>query len=698
MKKNLVVMQDGYKECGAASLLSIIRYYHGNISMSRLIELTNTTKDGTNFYYLKLAAEEIGLEAVGYKVDDFMDLKEINKPFICQFVNNNYEHFIVVYKIKGKKVIIMDPAVGEVLLEDIEFKEKWTGYIMIFSPKKKLIYYKEEKYLNKMIAETLKNNKRIILDITLLSIILMIVSLIYTRYLEITLDYILDTTLNNLVVITFIFAIILLVKCITSFFRNELLIYLNQKMDCSLLLNTFKKILLLPYNYYKNRTTGEIISRINDLIYVKNILSKIILTVCLDSIILISFSIILFLNYSTLFPFFVVIIVIYVILFYVFKPTLKEYTEIIQNNSARLNSYLVETINGFETIKNINMESISNSKIENMYINILNCHFNYENIGNLEMFFKEIISSVGLLLLQFLGLTLVMKNEMTFGHLLTFTFLTNYIFEPLRNILDLNKEYFYAESSIKRANHLFEVGSENLDEKTYYCLKGNILLNHLTFGYKIDQNILKDISLHIQQGEKVVILGSSGSGKSTILKLLLKYYTSNRDHIYLDAIDLNDFSISNIREQISCVSQNEFIYHDTIKNNIIANRKVSNEEFQEVVRMTYVDEIAKHLFLGYDTELEENGQNISGGQRQRIILARMLLKPSKIVLIDEGLNAIDVHLERKILNNIFSKYEDKTFVVVSHRMENIDLFHHVIELDQGMVKKNIYRKKEHIYD
>ena len=698
MKKSLIVMQDGYKECGAASLLSIIHYYKGNISISRLLEMTNTDNEGTNFYELKKAGEEIGLEAIGYQVDDISTLKEIDKPFICQLIYNNLEHFVVIYKIKHGKVQMMDPAYGEKNISLEELKKIWTSYIMIFSPKKKLATYQEKKYINNIIIQTIKNNKRIVLDILLLSIIFTILSFICTLYFEIVLDNIIETTLNNLLIITFIFSILSILKIITNFFRNELLIILNQKIDCSCFLNSFQKILLLPYSYYKNKTTGETISRMNDLIYVKNILNKIILTVCLDSIILICFSIILFINYSKLFPLLVIIILIYIIVFYLFKRTLKNYTEKNQINSAKLNSYLIETINGFETIKNMNLESITNKKLEKTYINILNHYFEYENIANLELLIKEIVSMIGLLLLEFLGLTLVMKNKMTFGNLLTFTFLTNYVLDPIRNILDLNKEYFYAENAINRANHLFEVESEDLSKKTHFKLKGDIIFNHLTYGYTIDHNILKDITLKINAGEKVMILGNSGSGKSTILKLLLKYYFPNRDSIYLDKIDLNDFSISDIREQIACVSQNELIFNDTIKNNITVNRNITESDFQEMVQLTYVNEIVKNLFLGYDTKLEENGQNISGGQKQRIVLARMLLKPSKIVLIDEGLNAIDINLERKILKNIFSKYKEKTFIIVSHRIENIDLFHRVIELDSGFMKQNIHKEKGQNYD
>ena len=168
MKKNLIVLQEGYKECGAASLLSIIRYYKGNISINRLVEMTNTDNEGTNFYKIKQAALEIGLESSGYKVEDTNYLKDIKKPFICQVIEKNYEHFIVVYRVKKNSMIVMDPAFGEKNIPLEKFKKIWTSYIMIFSPKKKLATYKEDKYFNEIVIKTIKNNWHIVIEILLL--------------------------------------------------------------------------------------------------------------------------------------------------------------------------------------------------------------------------------------------------------------------------------------------------------------------------------------------------------------------------------------------------------------------------------------------------------------------------------------------------------------------------------------------------
>ena len=698
MKKNLIVLQDGYKECGAACLLSIIRYYDGNISINKLVELTNTTKTGTHFYNLKEASTTIGLDSKAYKIDNINSLFDLKLPLICQFLNNNYEHFIVVYQITKNKVIIMDPTIGKRTLTIDEFSKLWTGYIMIFSPYKKLPIYIEEKYLNRVIIETIKNNKSIVINILLLSIIFTIISCLYAFYGKIIIDKIIKTNTSNLLLITFIFSIIALIKCLANFFRNESLIYLNQKIDCSLFLETLKKILLLPYNYYKNKTTGEMISRINDLATVKNLLSKIILTVFLDLIISLVCSILLFNISKKMFILTVIIILEYLLIYYFFRPIVKKYINILQENNAQINSKLVENISGFETIKNLNIEEKIEEQTEKIYVSSLNDAFNYDNLSNLEIFIKDIITIIGTLLISYVGYQTVIRKELTIGSVVTYLSLMPYFIDPLKNLVDLSKELFYAFNSIKRVNNLFNIEEEKLTYKSKLKINGDIKISNLTFSYNNKDNVLNNITTNIKKGNKVLILGQSGSGKSTILKLLYKYYKTKRDTIYIDNIDINDYSLEDIRSNIVYISQDETIFTDTIKNNIILDRNIKHEKFIEICNLTYVNEITKKLFLEYDTKLEENGLNISGGQRQRIILARALLKKSNIILIDEGLNAVDINLERKILKNIFNKYKDKTIIIVSHRLANIDLYDKVIKIQQGIILDEYSKPSGGIYD
>ena len=694
MKKNLIVLQDGYKECGAASLLSIIHYYKGSISMAKLVELTNTNKDGTNFYQLKQAAEKLGFDANGYKTNNYNTLQEIETPFIIQIIDKNYEHFCVVYTMKKNKVVVMDPAIGqrEILVE--EFKNIWTGYILILRPIKKIENYQETKYLNTIIKEILIKNKSMIFTILFLSLFYTIFSCICSFYLQFIIDFILESTKNNLLMITFIFGILSLFKIISSLFRNQTFLIFSQKLDYLIFLRTFKKIILLPYSYYHSRTTGEMISRLNDLIYVKNFIHQLILTVCLDGIILIASGMILILMNAKMFLFMVMIILIYFAIFLVFRPWLEKYTKLNQQNNAAIQSFLTETISGIETIKNMNIESTINERMETLYLKSLNDNFFYQNINTMELFLKELITTIGTLLFQFIGIYFVMNQKMTLGYLMSLTALANCFLEPIINFIQLNKEYFYSKNSLKRINHLFEVKEENLCTKTNFVADGKISFQNLSFSYNQEKNILESISFDISKGNKVIILGDSGSGKSTILKLLLKYYEINRNMIYLNGIDLNNYSISDVRNSIGLMSQNEILYTDTILNNITLYQEIDSNKWLDICKITYVDDFVKNFFLGYQTKLEENGLNLSGGQRQRLLLARLLLQEKKIILIDEGLNAVDVNLERKILKNIFSKYPDKTIIVVSHRRENLDLFDQTLYFSQGKLLQNLTKQGE----
>ena len=685
--KKIIVMQDGIKECGASCLLSIIKYYDGNISLERLLELTNTTKEGTNFYNLQKAANEIGLISKGYKIDSIDKLIDIEKPFISQIVKDNYNHFVVVYKIKNDKITIMDPAKGMIKLNLNEFNNLWTGYILILEPYKKLPVYNENNYILSLLKNIIFNNKKIIINLLSLTLIVTIFTCIYSYYFKIIIDKLLNTNKLNLLIITIIFLIIFFIKTFTEYLRNNLLLYLNQKIDLSIITTTIDKIISLPYSYYKNKTTGEMISRVNDLFYIKNVISKIIVTIFLDIILSLSTIIILFNINKTMSLYLFIIIMLYIIIFLIFRPSIKNMTNITQEDNAKINSLLVETISGYETIKGLNLESTFKRKINKLYLNSINNNLNFSKIINIQELFNDLFEGIILLFIIYIGSTFIMDKSITLGSLITYNSLIYYFINPIRTSLDFYKELFYVKNSIQRINNILNFKYDKLDKSTNLSITGDIIVKNLDFSYNNKNKIINDISINIKNKEKVLLLGTSGSGKSTLLKILYKYYDIGRDKVYLNNYDINDFAIKDIRRNITYVSQNELLYNDTIRNNIILERNIDEKTFLDVCNMVYVNEIIKDNILSYNYTLEENGANISGGQRQRIILARALLKNSQILLIDEGLNEIDINLERKILKNIFSYYKDKTIIIVSHRLDNMDLYNKVINIEKGSVKE-----------
>ena len=680
MRKKCIVLQDGFKECGSACLLSIIRYYGGNVSMERILELTKTGKDGTNFHNMSLAGLELGMMSKGYFIDNINDLDNIEKPFISQIVINNYHHFVVVYKINGEKITIMDPAKGMENISISEFLKIFTGYILIMEPTKKLPIYNDNNYLLNTIKEIIICNKKIIINLILLTLITTIFMCLYSYHFKIIIDKVIDTNKLNLLIVVIIFAFVEVIKLVSEFLRNNLLLYLEQKIDLSIITNTINKIISLPYSYYKNRTTGEIITRVNDLFYVKNAISKIIVNIFLDIILVISAFIILFSINKTMTVYLIFVVIIYLILFRVFKNSIKQMTNKIQEDSATVNSSLVETISGYDTVKGLNLENAFKNKINKQYLNMINDNLIMSRINNYQEFLRDLFEGIIVLLVMYLGATYIMDKSLTIGSLITYNSIIYYFLNPIRNTVDFYKELFYVKNSIKRINNILNLKYESQMKKTGLVVNGKIEFRNLSFSYNGVRNIIDNFSLKIDDKSKVLILGDSGVGKSTLLKLVYKYYETPRGMVYINDKDIQDFELGDIRSNITYVSQNEILYTDTIKNNIILYRDISEEEYLKVSRLVYVEDIILKNKLSYDYMLEENGANISGGQRQRIILARALLKKGKVILIDEGLNEVDPKLEKKILKNIFREYEDRTFIIISHRKDNIEMYDKVINV------------------
>lgn len=685
MKKSLIVLQEGNKDCGASCLLSVVHYYGGNISKEKIIDMTKTTKEGTTFYNIKEASNQIGLIAKSYKVEEIEKIKEITSPFICQVSKNSSMHFIVVYKVNNNKLLIMDPAIGKVIMDIFDFNNIWTGYIMILEKVGILPDYKNTKCLNKEIIKVLTSNKKIIIFIIILSIIVTLLSCLISLYSQIILDKVIDTEINNLIVITIAFFILLIIKNITNYIRNHLLIYLNQKLDIKILLTAFIKVILLPYNYYKNRTSSEVLSRINDLSKIKTFISKLIVTILLDLLLLVAAIIVISNINKQILNIYLLVDLLYLLIIIIFNKKIKYQTVKVQEEVAQTNKNIIEAVNNFEAIKGLNIEDKIIYKFTKDYTSLLNTKYHIDKQNNIIVLLKDNIMDISILLTNFYILKEIMNNSMTVGDYITISFMTNYLIYPVRNIIDIIYDYHYVKSSITRANNLLEVSSEKINEKEVLDINGNIKITNLKYTYNNKNIILKDINLFIKDKDRVLLLGSSGSGKSTILKLLYKYLEADRKTIYINNYDINDYSLSDIRKNITYISQNEQLFNDTIRNNILLNRDISEIDYLNICKILHIDDIVKDNVLGYDYLIEENGINISGGQRQRIILARGLLKSSKIIMIDEGLNQIDIKLEREILQDIFTYFHNKTFIIVSHRRDNNDLYNRIIKIKDGEV-------------
>lgn len=454
--------------------------------------------------------------------------------------------------------------------------------------------------------------------------------------------------------------------------------------DQKVTLKTYKQLILLPYLYYKNRTTGEVVSRIKDLNVVKEYITTFLLFITTDISSIIIF-IILLLNINKLLSFFAILLLICLIIVSVyFKNSISIKTSKLYKNEELINSNLIESLSSVDVIKGMHVEVPTIYKFKKKYKSFLSSLYSLSLTLEVISTLKIIIYNIFMVVILYYGSKFVIINKLSLSNLVIFQNILNFYVNSFNNLITLINDYPKYKISLERVEDLFTVKKEIFNCSAYYKLNnldGKIIYNNLNYTFN-NKPLLKNVNLEINKGDKVFLYGPSGSGKSTLMKLLLRYIDVPFNYISINNIDINHYHLDLLRDKITYVSQQELLFNDTIYNNIKMYRNCSKEEIDKVCSIALVDEVACCNKL-----VEENGFNFSGGERQRIIIARSILKKSDVYIFDEAFNEIDVVREKKILLNIFKYLKEKTIIVVSHRFDNKGLFDRALFLKDGKVNE-----------
>ena len=682
MKKYPFIKQEGMKDCGCACLLMIIKYHKGYIPLEELRTLTKTTKLGTDAYHLVEASKEIGFNVSALKTE--LDSNFILPAIAHVTIDKSYNHYVVIYKINYKKgyVIIGDPACNIKKMKIEDFLNIWNNIIIELIPNRTIPIYKDIQ-LSDFLISYLLIHKHSLFALFLSSILVTLFSVLSSFYFRnmINSAY---TSKSFLFLLFILFLSISIIRIIFEFLRNKIFINFKQKIDMNLSCDLFNHLIDLPYQYYHNRTTGEIISRFDDLDYIREFLERVIFVIFSDvPLLIISFIILCLINMKLSFIV-VIFTLLYILVFIVLKPLFKKNIKKIQDENSATMSVITESLTGIETISNCNLKEIRKDKFSLDYYKLLEASFKFSSWMNIRQALTETIYQLGILLVVFLGTINVYDNNLSLGDLIMFYSIFMSFSGPLKNIIDLDMIWCEATSSLKRLlNLIMEKEDNGIVSKID---KFNISFKNLDFYYNDIDLVLKNINLDIKEGEKILLMGESGSGKSTLLKLLMKYYDIGNDKLFIDDIDINNYKDSAINSSIGYLGSQDLLFTGSILSNLDNNnfKKVS-----EIVKLCEVDTLMKKRELNFHSIIEENGFNLSNGEKQRIALARILLKNFKVILIDEGLNQMDINLERRILKRLFKKYSSKTILVVSHRSDNADLFDRKIEMNKGKIVKDV---------
>ena len=680
MPKIEVVKQRDLTDCGPCALLCIIKYYNGYVPIEKIREDTCVNAQGTSAYHLIKAALNYGFDAQGVKVENIFD-ENIFLPAIAHVcLKNGLQHFVVVTKITKNNIFLMDPAQGKVKMPLDEFRKIWSKVLILLTPKTEILKLDKDTNLFTLFLNLLKENKKTFSYICIINVLLMFSIIISNFYFQTTIASINEgNDVNFLKFIVLLFFFIIILKIFMTYLKSYYLTHFNKNIDTDMYTNFIDHIFNLPLKFMQNRTTGEIISRVEDLSQIKSLISEVFTNLILNSILILGAILALYFINTKLFFLLCLIICIYIFIGLIFSHLI--YQEI-KNNidvTTEFNTTLVETIEMNSSLKNLNLTNSFLKRIENKLILMLKANFNLENLINIIEFFKNFVYEIGLFSINTLGIILIYQGKLAILSLVTFNSLILYLFDPVKDIVNLIPKYNYLKAIFAKLNDFLSI-NEEVYNKGLECLDcKNIKVSNLTYSYNNYSNVLNNLSFNIAPGEKIFLKGASGSGKSTICKLLYRTLNNYSGEIkYLDTSE-KDYSLNAIRNNILYVGQEENLFTASIKDNIMCFRNLDETDFKEVLKICQIDKIIKDKPNRLETIINASVNNLSGGEKQRIILARALLKNANILILDEALSEVNFEMEKTIIKNILKRYHDKTLIYVSHK--NVaSLFNKVIEV------------------
>ncbi|AGX41331.1 lactococcin-G-processing and transport ATP-binding protein LagD [Clostridium saccharobutylicum] len=681
------------KDCGVACLATISKQYGLKIPISRIREISGTDLQGTSAYGIVKAAEILGFSAKGVKVSKPEDIfEEFPKPSIAHvIINDTLMHYVVIHRVSKNEILIADPGNGIIKYTPEEFFKIWTGVLILMVPTPSFKKGDETKGLFERFWGLIRVQKNLLANVFISSILITLLGIIGSFYFKFLIDDILPSNLHgSLITVSIAMIVLAIFKTITEFFRSLLLLYMSQNIDIPLLLGYYNHVINLPMNFFGTRRVGEIISRFTDAGKIRDAISSATLTIMIDLLMAIAGGIILYMQSAKLFITCLIPIFIYFILVFLFKKPLEKVNRNVMQDDSMLISYLVESIEGIETIKAFNGERKVNLETEKKFIKFIKSLFKYGYTNNLQGSFKNAVKCIFSICILWLGGTLILKNEITIGELISFNALLAYFIEPIERIINLQPQLQSALVASDRLGEILDLELEkakNEDKKINpQSLLGEIQFKNVDFKYGTRQLVLKDITLDVKAGEKIALVGESGSGKTTIAKLLMGFYEIEKGEILLNNYNIKDINKESLRDKISYISQESFFFSGTIMENLqFANYSANYEEIIAACKKAQIHEYINSLPLRYGTLLEEKGSNLSGGQRQRLAIARALLKKPEILIMDEATSNLDSITEKAIQNTLEECTNNITTIIIAHRLSTIMKCNKIYVIDKGQV-------------
>lgn len=706
--------QKDEKDCGPACLAMILQYYGVRMDIDSLRFQCNIGKNGVSLGAISRVAEKNGFRSSGGMMSLHYLVNQVKLPCIAHW---NQNHFIVVYKVQkrcnGKmRISVADPMRGLISYNEEEFCEHWVstksdgrdrGIVLLIEPTEDFFYREDLDDVRKiekgnrltfLWGYTRKYRKylgSIIGGLLFTSLIQLIFPFLTQAIVDIGIG---GKELGFVWLILIAQMMLLFSRTAIDFIRSKILLHISTRINISLVSDFLIKLMKLPMKFFDTKLMGDLLQRIEDHRRVEQFLTSSSLSLLFSFFTFLIFGVVLAVYNLGIFGIFLLGTSSYagwIILFFKKRKQLDyKYFE----QAGRNRNVTYQLINGMQEIKLQGCEQRKRWDWEDVQADLFKVNLQSLNLQQVQQAGSITINEVKNIVITVLAATSVIQGNMTLGMMLAVQYIIGQLNSPVEQLIQFIYSWQDVSISLDRMNEVHtETNEENTERTRNAYIEGtkqrhSIEINNLSFKYDIysQRDILSNINLTILNGKVTALVGASGCGKTTLVKLLLGFYEPLSGVIQIGNANLNEYNLSWWRSQCGAVMQEGYLFSDTIARNIAISDDAPNiERIRHAARVANIADYIEALPLAYNTMIGQDGQGISQGQRQRILIARVVYKNPMFVFLDEATNALDANNERAITENLSDFYRGKTVVVVAHRLSTVRNADQIVVLDEGKI-------------
>jgi ATP-binding cassette, subfamily B, bacterial HlyB/CyaB len=668
---------------GLAALIMLLRFHGIGAESEQIRHQCGAAKIGVA--EMLRCAKELGLKARA-RATNWERLGRLPLPVIAPLRDGRY---LLVAKVAEDKILVQYPSsTRPEAMTRAHWATIWDGRVVLMARRANLSDLTRRFDIAWFVGAVHKY-RHLLAEVLVMSFFLQLFALVSPLFFQVVIDKVLvHRSLSTLDVLMIGLVTIALFEGILGTLRTYLFAHTANRIDVELGARLYRHLLALPIAYFQARRVGDSVARVRELENIRQFLTSSALTLVIDLFFTVVFLVVMF-YYSSLLTFAVITTFpLYIGVSAGATPLFRRRLDEKFLRGSENQAFLVETVTGVETLKAMAVEPQMQRRWEEQLAGYVAASFRVTSLGNAASQAVQVINKVVTAAVLYLGAKLVIDGSLSVGELVAFNMLAARISAPVLRLAQMWQDFHQARLSVDRLGDILNTMPEprfNPMRAALPAIQGRVTLEHVTFRYRVDSSeVLHDVSFDVSAGQLVGIVGSSGSGKSTIAKLLQRLYVPESGRVLVDGVDLSMVDLAWLRRQVGVVLQENVLFNCSVRDNIaLSDPTVGMTRIMSAAKLAGANEFILELSEGYDTIIGERGNSLSGGQRQRIAIARAIIGNPRILIFDEATSALDYESERIIQQNMKQIAAGRTVFVIAHRLSTVRFADRIITIERG---------------